>query len=76
MATLILQVNGLGDGPELVLAGPGLQAPARLAVNCLPDGFTTAWAANHALYPRGIDMILCAADELAALPRSVRIGEG
>ena len=28
------------------------------------------------LFPRGIDLILCAGDTLAALPRSVTVREG
>ena len=75
-ATLILQVRGLGSGRKLRLSGPGLPAPALLAVDGLPAGFVAAWAANHALYPRGIDIILCAGTRLAALPRSVGIEEG
>ena len=75
-ATLILQVRGLGQGTWLQLAGPGLAAPATLLVDGLPDGFAAAWAANHALFPRGVDLILCAGNTLAALPRSVRIAEG
>ena len=43
------------------------------AQNALPAGFAAAWAANHAKFPRGIDLILCAGTEIAALPRSVRI---
>jgi len=75
-ATLVLQVRGLGQGARLRLAGPGLAAPATLLVDGLPDGFAAIWADNHALYPRGVDIILCAGTTLAALPRSVRIAEG
>jgi alpha-D-ribose 1-methylphosphonate 5-triphosphate synthase subunit PhnH len=75
-ATLILQISGLGRGRRLTLAGPGLQYPTLLAADGLPDGFAAAWAANHALFPRGIDIILCAGTTIAALPRSVRITEG
>ncbi len=75
-ATLILQVEALGRGMPLRLSGPGLAAAAGLAVAGLPDGFFAEWAANHALFPRGIDIILCAGDRLAALPRTVRIEAG
>ncbi|MCW3475762.1 phosphonate C-P lyase system protein PhnH [Limobrevibacterium gyesilva] len=75
-ATLILQVRGFGAGTALHLAGPGLRAPATLAVDGLPAGFAAAWADNHALFPRGVDLILCAGTTIAALPRSVRIAEG
>jgi alpha-D-ribose 1-methylphosphonate 5-triphosphate synthase subunit PhnH len=75
-ATLVLQVRGFESGTRLRLAGPGLAAPATLLVDGLPDGFASAWAANHALYPRGVDLIVCTGKRLAALPRSVRIAEG
>ncbi len=74
-ATLILQVEAFGEGAELRLSGPGLAAPATLRVRGLPPGFVTEWAANRARFPRGVDVILCAGDQLAALPRSVRIEE-
>ena len=75
-ATLILQVRGFGAGKPLRLAGPGLAAPAALTIDGIPENFVAAWQDCHTLYPRGIDMILCAGTTLAALPRSVRITEG
>jgi alpha-D-ribose 1-methylphosphonate 5-triphosphate synthase subunit PhnH len=72
-ATLILQVVALGVGPSYRLAGPGLAAPTILQASGLPDDFVSAWRRNHARFPRGIDIILCAGDHVAALPRSVAI---
>ena len=72
-ATVILQVDTLGSGPALRLSGPGLAASATLRVAGLPAGFAAVWQANHALYPRGVDLILCAGNTLAGLPRSVAI---
>jgi alpha-D-ribose 1-methylphosphonate 5-triphosphate synthase subunit PhnH len=72
-ATVILQVHGLTGGRGLRLDGPGLREPADLAVDGLPDDFVARWAANHALFPRGIDLILAAGHEVAAMPRSLRI---
>lgn len=74
-ATLILQIATLGCGARYRLSGPGLREPALLAAGGLPDGFAAAWQRNHALYPRGVDIILCAGTTLAALPRSVSIEE-
>lgn len=71
--TVILQVAGLGQGRAYDLSGPGVQTTQRLLVAGLPDDFAARWAGNHALYPRGIDLILCAGDRLCALPRSVRV---
>jgi alpha-D-ribose 1-methylphosphonate 5-triphosphate synthase subunit PhnH len=72
-ATLILQVRSLSSGARFELSGPGLRAPASLAVDGLPAGFAALWAENHALFPRGVDLILCAGNHLAALPRSVTV---
>ena len=44
-----------------------------LEVTGLPDDFPALWAANHALFPRGADLLLCCGTTLAALPRSVRV---
>ncbi len=75
-ATLILQVPALGQGTPFRLSGPGLRAPALLRVEGLPDDFAAQWAANHTLYPCGVDLVLCAGERLCALPRSVRVEEG
>ncbi len=72
-ATVILQVAALGSGRRLRLSGPGLRVPVSVDVTGLPDNFPVLWAANHALYPRGIDILLCSGTTLAALPRSVRV---
>ena len=73
--TLILQVASLGSGQRFRLAGPGLAAPSEFQADGLGDDFAAAWQANHALFPRGVDMLLCAGDRLAAFPRTLRIEE-
>jgi alpha-D-ribose 1-methylphosphonate 5-triphosphate synthase subunit PhnH len=74
-ATLILQVTAFGRGRTYRLAGPGLREPMLLTVDGLPAGFASAWQQNHALFPCGIDIVLCAGTSLAALPRSVALQE-
>ena len=74
-ATVILQVGALDRGRALRLSGPGLAAPAVLRVDGLAEGFVAEWAGNHAVFPRGVDLILCAGSQLAALPRSVGVEE-
>jgi alpha-D-ribose 1-methylphosphonate 5-triphosphate synthase subunit PhnH len=74
-ATVILQVSSLTAGRRFVLEGPGLRNPADLRVEGLPAGFATIWQRNHALFPRGVDLILCAGNSLTALPRSVTVRE-
>ncbi len=75
-ATLLIQVEALEEGAGLRLTGPGIEHEHRLAVRGLPEGFVAAWAANRAIFPRGVDVILCAGERLAALPRTVAIAEG
>lgn len=75
-ATLILQVAGLVAGDGWRLTGPGIQYEHRLRVLGAPADFVAAWARNQALFPRGIDVLLCVGDRIAALPRSVMIAEG
>jgi alpha-D-ribose 1-methylphosphonate 5-triphosphate synthase subunit PhnH len=72
-ATVILQVPTLGAGRHYRLVGPGLRQGGEVAVGGLPDRFMRDWAENHSLYPRGVDLLLCAGEVLAALPRSVAI---
>jgi alpha-D-ribose 1-methylphosphonate 5-triphosphate synthase subunit PhnH len=70
-ATLILQVAALGVGTAYRLAGPGLAEPTILRATGMPDSFVAAWRRNHALFPRGVDTVICAGEILTALPRSV-----
>jgi alpha-D-ribose 1-methylphosphonate 5-triphosphate synthase subunit PhnH len=74
-ATLLLQIARFGAGQRLRLAGPGLRNPAVLAVDGLPHDFAAVWARNHALFPRGIDLVLCCGPDLVAMPRSVEVSE-
>ena len=74
-ATLILQIEGIAYGELFELSGPGLPAPRRIALRGLPNDFAARWAANHRKFPRGVDLILCAGDEIVAFPRSLNIRE-
>ena len=75
-ATLIVQVAALAAGGGWRLRGPGIEAEHRLRVAGLPEGFAARWAANRAGFPRGVDAVLCAGRDLAALPRTVAVEEG
>ncbi len=72
--TLILQVDGFERGDAVVLTGPGIETPHRFAPAPLPAGFWDVVRNNAALFPLGLDIILCGPDSVAALPRSTRIG--
>jgi alpha-D-ribose 1-methylphosphonate 5-triphosphate synthase subunit PhnH len=69
-ATLVLQVAALEEGAGWRLTGPGIEREHRLLAEGLPPDFAPDWAANRTLFPRGADVILCAGDRLAALPRT------
>ncbi|WP_043835838.1 phosphonate C-P lyase system protein PhnH [Muricoccus aerilatus] len=75
-ATLILQVASLAEGRGWRLTGPGIEREHRLQVEGVPNGFLAAWTASRARFPLGVDIILCAGDCVAALPRSITIREG
>ena len=70
-ATLIVEVPSLSTGPERFLRGPGIQSRATTRIDGLPDSFWSAWAANNALFPCGVDVVFTARSELLALPRSI-----
>jgi alpha-D-ribose 1-methylphosphonate 5-triphosphate synthase subunit PhnH len=74
-ATILLQVPALVGGRALTLRGPGIETCWRFAPQGLPDDFVARWAANRRLYPRGIDLLFCAGNRVAALPRSTTVTE-
>jgi alpha-D-ribose 1-methylphosphonate 5-triphosphate synthase subunit PhnH len=75
-ATLIVQVDDLVSDEgchardAYRLTGPGIAVQRRLHVPGLPDAFRAALRANHAEFPRGVDVLLTAGTRLAALPRT------
>ena len=72
--TLIVQVEALsGAATRLRLAGPGISGHATLSVAGLPADIADRLAANHALFPRGVDLVLAGPEGVAALPRTTRV---
>ncbi|MCT4557562.1 MAG: phosphonate C-P lyase system protein PhnH [Pelagimonas sp.] len=67
-ATLIVEMESLGTGSTL--RGPGIKDTASLN---LPE--EPAFQANAARFPLGWDAYFCADHQLAALPRSTKIGD-
>jgi alpha-D-ribose 1-methylphosphonate 5-triphosphate synthase subunit PhnH len=69
-ATLIVEVDALApEGARLT--GPGIDGAAALN---LPDPAAHAWVRRQ--FPLGIDMLFCAGDCIAGLPRSTRVEAG
>ncbi|MPZ33573.1 MAG: phosphonate C-P lyase system protein PhnH [Rhodospirillales bacterium] len=72
-ATLIVEVPDLRGGPTRQWHGPGIDGRAAVAVAGLAEDFWQDWAANHTLFPCGVDIVFTARTELCALPRSVAV---
>ncbi|WP_319529316.1 phosphonate C-P lyase system protein PhnH [uncultured Cohaesibacter sp.] len=72
-ATLIVQVESLKEGSGWELQGPGIKDRHLLAVEPLAPLFVDQWRANHALFPRGVDILFVAPDAVAGLPRTTAI---
>lgn len=73
-ATVIVEVGGLRPEGPLVLSGPGIGEESRLGVDGLPEDFRAQWAANHAKFPRGVDLFLTCGPLLCGLPRTTVMG--
>ena len=72
-ATLIVDVPGLTGGTMRRWRGPGIDGHLDVAVAGLADAFWHDWAANHGLFPCGVDIVFTAGIELCALPRSIAV---
>ena len=76
-ATCVMDVDVLSDAPKVqhawVLQGPGIQTQQSLSVRGLAADFVQQWAANHAGFPRGVDVFLAAQSQLVGLPRTTAI---
>ncbi|MDD2545183.1 MAG: phosphonate C-P lyase system protein PhnH [Burkholderiaceae bacterium] len=55
------------------LSGPGIRETQDLQAEGLPPDFADQWAANHAAFPRGVDLVLATGTHIAGLPRSTRL---
>jgi len=74
--TIVLAVGSLSGGEELITRGPGIKDHGHFGPVGLPGDFTAQWADNRALFPRGVDLLLVADEQVMGLPRSTRISEG
>ena len=71
--TVILQVAALRAGQGRRLRGPGIAGESRLDIHGAPPLLWDGLRANLETFPRGIDVVLCAGDTVAALPRTTRV---
>lgn len=68
--TLVVEVEALEGGEEIVIDGPGILGRSRIAPKGLPHSFLNERAENRALFPRGVDVVLVCGSRVMALPRS------
>jgi alpha-D-ribose 1-methylphosphonate 5-triphosphate synthase subunit PhnH len=74
--TIVLAVEALTGGQTLITRGPGIKDHGHISPLGLPEDFVSQWAANRALFPRGVDLLLVAQGQVMGLPRTTRIAEG
>ena len=72
-ATCLIQVDALEEAAGWTLRGPGIRDTHQLGVAGLGAEFLAQWQANHALFPCGVDVLLCAGDRVAGLARTTAI---
>jgi alpha-D-ribose 1-methylphosphonate 5-triphosphate synthase subunit PhnH len=77
-ATCVIEVHRFGGHEtagvqHLSLTGPGIAHTQEFSVIGLPDDFAEQWRANHGRFPRGVDVFLATATQLAGLPRTTRV---
>jgi alpha-D-ribose 1-methylphosphonate 5-triphosphate synthase subunit PhnH len=72
-ATVVLDVRGCTGTTRFTACGPGIADTATLAAPWAPDDLGDAWRRNTGLFPRGVDLLLVAADSVTAVPRTTRL---
>jgi len=72
-ATIVVQVEALTGGAPTLWRGPGIADANEVAIAGLPAGVWTAWRANNALFPCGVDLVFTCGRAAIALPRSARV---
>lgn len=71
--TVVIQTPALTTGAGASLAGPGIPGRRHLDVAGVPADFWDRVRGNARLFPRGLDLILAAERQVAALPRTVQV---
>ena len=70
--TLILVLPSLTGGETVRLQGPGIETEVDIAPCGLPADFWSVRTEVNSKFQFGIDLILCAGDEIICLPRTTR----
>jgi alpha-D-ribose 1-methylphosphonate 5-triphosphate synthase subunit PhnH len=72
-ATVVIQARSFAEGRPVIATGPGIKESQRLTIDGLPSRFWDEWAANHACFPLGVDLLFACGQDVIALPRSIRV---
>lgn len=73
--TLILVLPSLTGGMTVRLQGPGIETEVEIAPCGLPTDFWSVRTEVNSKFQFGIDLMLCAGDDLICLPRTTRTTE-
>lgn len=74
--TLVVQVAHLSGPKVMTLRGPGIAGEGKFALSPCPIDLVTRLQSNHAMFPRGLDLLFVTNDDVAAIPRSTRVTSG
>lgn len=72
-ATLILRVDAFGTQDDLRLSGPGIEGETHLSIRGIDPAWWALRSSWNAAFPLGVDLILVAARQVVALPRTTRV---
>ena len=72
--TLIIAAERLG-AERWIVEGPGIRGERLFSFDPAPERFLEMAAENRAAFPLGVDLLLVGQEQVAGLPRSVRIRE-
>jgi alpha-D-ribose 1-methylphosphonate 5-triphosphate synthase subunit PhnH len=72
-ATVVVLCDSFTGGTSWALSGPGIKHQENVAPLGLPPDFLAQAQANHAKFPRGVDLLLVSPEGLIGLPRSTRL---
>jgi alpha-D-ribose 1-methylphosphonate 5-triphosphate synthase subunit PhnH len=73
-ATLIVQVERFNDRQVKILSGPGIKKTIHFGPVGIKPNFWEEWQLQAALFPLGVDAFFTCNDILAALPRTIQVG--
>jgi len=75
-STLVVETSELVVAGNLALTGPGIPGHRTLGVAGVEVAFWKRRAALAGIFPRGLDLIFCAPNAVACLPRTTRVEFG